>query len=531
MEKATQPQLQLSISKGTESPAEDIVNLSDEELLKWTKEELVRRLRRSEADKMSVIMDHANLIREVNRSLQLHLNEIRGLKDVNQKLQEDNRELRDLCCFLDDDRQKGKRVSREWQRLGRYSASIMRKEVTLYLQKLKELEQRQEEVIKENLELKELCLLLEEERHGGERGGVGVTGVGGGGGGGVGSGGTTGPGCRSSIDSQSSLLMVPGTGLLMRDVGDGSSTSSAGSADSSDHHLHHLHLHKQTLLAGGGGGGGMMGSSSSSPEHLHKPRTSVGGGGGGGSGGGGGEVSSPEHFPTRHRSTSLDYPYTLPQPCRPRCGSISVPDHRVMRGLSPEKYSRSGGGGGGLGVGRRSPEQRPKHGAHDSPLQKQQQQYHHHTHPHAHHPQHHHHHQLGSGPSSPMGSLEFFQRHRGSVGSMGSGCGSPEPRQGSLLGTPEHHNKCGGGGVGGGGGGGSGSPETLRHQYGVSPEHGGVGKFGSPGRDGVQRRPTGDEVSPHHRSIYNGMNALISAGCCSTNCRNVKMWDSFDASS
>lgn len=82
MEKATpppQPQIQLSIAK-TESPAEDVSALSDEELLKWTKEDLVRRLRRSEADKMSVILDHGNLIREVNRSLQLHLNEIRGLK-------------------------------------------------------------------------------------------------------------------------------------------------------------------------------------------------------------------------------------------------------------------------------------------------------------------------------------------------------------------------------------------------------------------------------------------------------------------
>ena len=81
-----------------------------------------------------------------------------------------------MCCFLDDDRQKGKRVSREWQRLGRYSASIMRKEVTLYLQKLKELELRQEEVIRENLELKELCLLLDEEKGvvggGGSRPGV-----------------------------------------------------------------------------------------------------------------------------------------------------------------------------------------------------------------------------------------------------------------------------------------------------------------------------------------------------------------------
>lgn len=79
MEKASQPQLSLSITK-SESPAEDISNIPDEDLLKWTKEDLVRRLRRSEADKMSVILDHSNLIREVNRSLQLHLNEIRGLK-------------------------------------------------------------------------------------------------------------------------------------------------------------------------------------------------------------------------------------------------------------------------------------------------------------------------------------------------------------------------------------------------------------------------------------------------------------------
>ena len=54
--------------------------LADEELLKWSKEELVRRLRKAEAEKMSVIVDHSNLIREVNRRLQQHLNEIRGLK-------------------------------------------------------------------------------------------------------------------------------------------------------------------------------------------------------------------------------------------------------------------------------------------------------------------------------------------------------------------------------------------------------------------------------------------------------------------
>ena len=68
------------MSKKAESGAEDLSKPTDEELPKWSKEELVRRLRKAESEKMSVIMDHSNLIREVNRRLQQHLNEIRGLK-------------------------------------------------------------------------------------------------------------------------------------------------------------------------------------------------------------------------------------------------------------------------------------------------------------------------------------------------------------------------------------------------------------------------------------------------------------------
>lgn len=330
-------------------------------------------------------------------------------------------------------------MSREWQRLGRYSASIMRKEVTLYLQKLKELEDRQEEVIRENMELKELCLLLDEEK-----------GVGGGGGGGGGVCGVGVGGCRNSIDSQNSLLLVPGHGLLMRDVGDGSSTSSAWSTDSSDH-PHHKPSH-----LGPGGVGGEKGSL----ELVHKPRCSSISAIGGGSGADK-DVSSPEHPAGRHRSTSLEYPYTLPQLCRPRCGSISVPDHsRVMRGLSPEKYGRS--------VGRGIYEQQLKHHGSDLLLGARQ-------------------HLVGQGDGG-----ELFQRHhRSSISS--AGCLSPEARL-VHLGNAEHHEK---GCVVMGG-----SPETHRHQYNMSPDH---VKFGSPARDG-QRRPAGDELSPHHRSIYNGMN-------------------------
>ncbi|MBN3283203.1 CC85A protein, partial [Polyodon spathula] len=244
------------MAKSTEGPAEDLSKVPDEELMKCGKEELIRRLRRSEAEKMGIMLDHGNLIREVNRRLQLHLNEIRGLKDINQKLQEDNHELRDLCCFLDDDRQKGKKMSREWQRLGRYSAGVMRKEVTLYLQKLKELEVKQEEVIKENLELKELCLMLDEEK-------------------------SSGAGSRNSVDSQNSLCQISATSSgLLRDVGDGSSTSSTGSTGSPDN-LHHKHLatgspeclqkpQKHFQQHRGGGSPEHQKYSSVSPEHLQK---------------------------------------------------------------------------------------------------------------------------------------------------------------------------------------------------------------------------------------------------------------------
>ena len=57
------------------------------------------------------------------------LEKLAELKEQNERLNQDNKELRDLCCFLDDDRQKGKRLAREWQKFGRYTAKVMKQEV------------------------------------------------------------------------------------------------------------------------------------------------------------------------------------------------------------------------------------------------------------------------------------------------------------------------------------------------------------------------------------------------------------------
>ncbi|XP_032409680.1 coiled-coil domain-containing protein 85A-like isoform X1 [Xiphophorus hellerii] len=455
-----QQQQHQPLSKSAERPAEDVAKIPDEELLKWSKQELVRRLRQTETEKRAVIVEHGNLMREVNRRLQQHLTEIRSLKDVNQKLQEDNQELRDLCCFLDDDRQKGKRVSREWQRLGRFSAGLMRKEVAVYLQKLKELEQRQMEVVQENLELKEVCFMLEEERAAATAGGGAHT--------------QGDPGCRSSIDSQNSLSQLGGGGLtpgLLRDVGDGSSTSSAGSTDSPD--KPDKPHHKSPAL-----------SSSASP-------------------GSGPRYSLEKHrdmceSPDRRNSSTPEY-QTFPQSCRPRGGSLLSLAPYGLGGPWPEKNSKSP---------TRLPydsnskpstsellAQKPfLMSGHASPACRK-----------------------GSAKSSPELSQRRFQGDN-----LGAGCKGPEAKQPTSE-TLEYLRK---GRVI------VGSPESMRHHHNYHHSPGGENSKGrhsggSPGRDRAQRRAVGEEMSPHHQSLYN---ALISAGCCTSSCRTVKLWDSFDAS-
>lgn len=136
----------------------------DDEMRRKNPDELVNIIRRLEAENRNIVAEHGNIMKDVNKKAQVLLLELRGLKEINQNLQDDNQELRDLCCFLDDDRQRGRKLAREWQRFGRYTASVMRSEVSAYQEKLKELEAKQQELIADNLDLKELCLYLDQER-------------------------------------------------------------------------------------------------------------------------------------------------------------------------------------------------------------------------------------------------------------------------------------------------------------------------------------------------------------------------------
>ena len=113
-----------------------------------------KRLASAKSDLKRLAAENGSLASEYGKKVQDLQNEIRSMKELNARLSEDNQELRDLCCFLDDDRQKGRKLAREWQRFGRYTASVMRQEVSNYQSKLKDLAGKQEDLIRDNLELK-----------------------------------------------------------------------------------------------------------------------------------------------------------------------------------------------------------------------------------------------------------------------------------------------------------------------------------------------------------------------------------------
>ena len=59
--------------------------------------------------------------------------EINSLRDRVRRLLTDNEELCELCCFLDDDRQRCRRNAADWQKLHQQMATEITKKVLLFI--------------------------------------------------------------------------------------------------------------------------------------------------------------------------------------------------------------------------------------------------------------------------------------------------------------------------------------------------------------------------------------------------------------
>ena len=122
-----------------------------------SREDLVARIRIIQDKNRKLIKDNGQMMKDLNH----HLNQLSGMKHHNFQLMSDNNELRDLCCYLDDERSRARSLAKEWQSFGTHMSRVMRHEVSSYAKKLQVLEDKQFELVRENFELKQLCIMLD----------------------------------------------------------------------------------------------------------------------------------------------------------------------------------------------------------------------------------------------------------------------------------------------------------------------------------------------------------------------------------
>lgn len=140
-----------------------ITPVADEEsfLNSLSREDLIARIRIVESKNRKLILDNGQMMKDLNH----HVNQLQGFKHQNFQLRADNHELRDLCCYLDDERNRARALAKEWQSFGTHMSRVMRHEVSTYAKKLQQLEEKQFDLVRENFELKQLCILLDNALH------------------------------------------------------------------------------------------------------------------------------------------------------------------------------------------------------------------------------------------------------------------------------------------------------------------------------------------------------------------------------
>ena len=86
------------------------------------------------------------------------------LERAKRQLSSENEELRNLCHRLDDAGQKNKKAAIEWQNFGKYTATVLKKEVETFENKLHVLQDQLNKQVRENMELQEMCFYLDQSR-------------------------------------------------------------------------------------------------------------------------------------------------------------------------------------------------------------------------------------------------------------------------------------------------------------------------------------------------------------------------------
>lgn len=130
----------------------------DEEFLcQLPVEDLVARIKILEAKNRKLVVDNGQMMKNLNQ----HISSLQTLKYQNFRLTSDNNELRDLTVYLDDERNRVRGLAKQWQDFGNHMSKVMKHEVSNYAKKLHQLEDKQFELVRENFELRQLCVLMD----------------------------------------------------------------------------------------------------------------------------------------------------------------------------------------------------------------------------------------------------------------------------------------------------------------------------------------------------------------------------------
>ncbi|XP_022697254.1 coiled-coil domain-containing protein 85C-like isoform X3 [Varroa jacobsoni] len=114
---------------------------SNDELLQRGAREVLGWLERVETQHLHLVVEYNAKMRDMARAVEQHRQEVVQLKES------ENEELRNMCCFLDDERERAHKLVTEWRRFGRYTASILSHELNSYHTKLNQLESRQNRIL------------------------------------------------------------------------------------------------------------------------------------------------------------------------------------------------------------------------------------------------------------------------------------------------------------------------------------------------------------------------------------------------
>ena len=103
---------------------------------------------------------------EINQSLIIILDCVLHLQSLDVlQLESENDELRSICGFLDEAYHKSRQKALEWQSFGCYTAQILRREIAMSESKDQATKEQLVKLIKENKELKEMCIYLDQSQN------------------------------------------------------------------------------------------------------------------------------------------------------------------------------------------------------------------------------------------------------------------------------------------------------------------------------------------------------------------------------